>query len=122
MEKSGIFSLIKVSEKESDILLSYLRNQNQTPAFDFICYLIGIDYIQFLDLLAGTNLKIPSRKSLYRDIEYVKIYSYIKERDFTVDSVKNAAKIYNKNISFVKRAIFKVSKTLNQNLPVNLED
>ena len=122
MEKSGIFSLIEVSDKESKLLLNYLRCTNKTPVYDFINYLIGSDYLQFLDLLAGANLKVPSRKSLYREIEYIKVYNYVKERKFTVDSIRIATRLYNKNIYFVKRAIVKISKALGEEIPLTLEE
>lgn len=122
MEKSGIFSLIEVNDKESTLLLDYLRHVNKTPAFDFINYLIGIEYMQFLDLLAGTSLKVPSRKSLYREVEYIKVYNYVRERKFTIDAIRMATKRYNKNIYFVKRAIIKISKSLNETLPMTIDE
>jgi hypothetical protein len=112
MEKNGILALVNLSDKESDLFLDYLRKSSNTPAYDFINYLIGKDYIMFLDLLAGVNLKISSRKSLYRDMEYIKIYIYVRDHGFNLDSMKCAAKIYNKKLSFVKRAVAKVSKTV----------
>lgn len=112
MEKSGILSLISVNDKESDVLLEYLRKSNNTSIFDFINYLIGKDYIEFLDLLAGSNIKISSHKSLYRDIEYIKVYNYVKEHGFTEESIKSACKIYNKKLSFVKGAVVKIHKSL----------
>lgn len=122
MEKSGIFSLIEINDKESKLLLTYLRNTNKTSAYDLINYLIGIDYLQFLDLLAGNTLKIPSRKSIYRDLEYIKIYNFVKEKKFSTDSIRTVAKLYTKNISFVKRAIIKISKSLNEELPITMEE
>jgi hypothetical protein len=122
MEKSGIFSLIEINDKESSLLLAYLRTVNKTPAYDFISYLIGIEYLQFLDLLAGNTLKVPSRKSLFRDLEYIKIYNYVREKKFTIESVRTVAKLYNKNISFVKRAVIKISKSLNETLPMSIEE
>lgn len=117
-----MFSLVSVSEKESKLLLSYLRNLSKTPAYDFIDYLIGADYIKFLDILSGFNLKIPNRRSLYRDIEYIKIYNYVREKKFSVESIRASARIYNKNIAFVKRAILKMSKILNEKIPFSLEE
>jgi hypothetical protein len=121
MEKSGIFALIEISDKESDLLLNYLRSVGKTPAFDFVQYLLGSDYIKFLDLVAGTTLKVPSRRSLYRDIEYIKIYNYIKERDFAIDSVRVASKVFCKNMSFIKRAIIKMSRCLNEDIPLSVD-
>jgi hypothetical protein len=117
MEKSGILSLLNINDKESEIFLEYLRKSGGTPAFDFINYLIGRDYIQLLDLIAGDNLKIPSRENLYRDLEYIKIYSYVKARGFTLDSMKCAAKIYNKKVSFARRAVIKISKAVDGKVP-----
>lgn len=109
---AGILSVLSINEKESKALLDYLRKNNQTPAFDFVKYLIGERYIQFLDLLAGTTLKVPNHKNLFRDVEYVKIYCYVRDRGYTIESVRNAAKIYNKNLAFVKRAVAKISEAI----------
>lgn len=112
MEKPGILSLINLKDKESEYYLEYLRKVNNTPAYDFINYLIGEEYIKFLDLLAGTVLKIPNHKTLFRDLEYIKIYSYVRDRGYTEESIKCAAKLYNKKVYFVRRAVAKVSTVI----------
>jgi hypothetical protein len=122
VETSGIFSLVKITADESDLLLSYLRNTSKSSALDFIVYLIGDDYLKFLDLLAGTTFKVPPRKSLYRDVEYIKIYNYVKARDFDIYAIKNASKVYGKNLAFIRRALEKVSKSIGEPLPINLKE
>jgi hypothetical protein len=122
MEKSGIFSLVEINDKESLLLLEYMRKFNKSSACDFIHYLIGMEYLKFLDLLAGTNLKVPSRKSLYRDIEYIKIYNYVREKNFEIDSIRNASKVYGKSLSFVRRAIIKISRCIGEKIPYTLEE
>ena len=112
MEKPGILSLVSIKGKESQYFRDYLRKTGNTAVYDFIYYLLGEDYLRFLDLLAGTVLKIPSHKTLYRDIEYIKLYCYVKERGFTEDAVKNAAKLYSKKAYFVRTAIKKISEVL----------
>lgn len=122
MDKSGIFSLVEINDRESELFLSYLRSTSKSPAVDFINYLIGSDYLKFLDLLAGTTFKIPSRKSLYRDIEYIKIYTYVKERNFSFDAIRTAPKLYSKSLAFIKKAITKISKALDEELPYSYEE
>jgi hypothetical protein len=121
-EKAGILSLVNISDTESKLFLSYIRSANKTTAVDFVEYMLGMDYLQFLDLLAGTNLKIPNRKNLYRDLEYIKIYNYCKVRNFTVESMVNAAKLYEIGLVNVKKALIKVSKTIGEKMPYTEEE
>ncbi len=122
MGEAGILSLINLSDRESEIFLEYLRKSNKTPAYDFINYMIGENYIKFLDLMAGTNVKVPSRRSLYRDIEYIKIYVYVRDRGFTDESMRNASKIYNKKMVFVRRAVEKMSGIVQEMEEAESED
>ena len=112
MEKPGILSLINLKKKESEYYLDYLRKTNNTAIYDFIYYMIGEEYLKFLDLMAGSVLKVPSHKILFRDLEYIKIYSYVRDRGYTEEAVKNAAKLYNKKTYFVRRAVARMSEVL----------
>jgi hypothetical protein len=82
------------------------------PALEFIRYLLGDDYIKFIDVMSGTVVKIPSAKALERDLESVKIFLYVKRHGFTELSIKEAAKAYNKSALTAKRYTLKVSKVL----------
>lgn len=62
--------------------------------------------------MSGTTVKIPSSKSLGRDLESVKIYLYIKRHGFTELSIKEAAKSYGKSVLTARRYALKVSKVL----------
>ncbi len=112
MEKHGILSLINLSEKESETYLEYLRLSSKSPIYDFVKYLIGEDYIKFLDLLAGSTVKIPSRKALFRDIESIKIYLYVEKHGFTEESMMCASKIFGKKMYFIRSSVKRVSKIL----------
>jgi hypothetical protein len=109
INKSGVFSLITINDKESDLFLEFLRKSSNTCAYDFVKYLLGDDYLKFIDLLAGTVLKIPSHKNLLRDLECIKLYRYVRDHGYTEESIKNAARIFNKKISYVRRAVKRVS-------------
>ena len=82
------------------------------PALEFIRYILGDDYIKFIDIMSGTTMKIPSSKVLERDLEYVRIYLYVKRHGFTEQSIKEVAKMYNKTVLVVRRYVLKVSKVL----------
>ncbi len=112
MEKSGIFSLVNLNERESGAFLDFLRKKGNTSAYDLLKYLSGDDYLKVLDLMAGMLIKIPSRKSMYRDIEHIKLYCYVKERGFTEQSLRSASSVYGKRPSCVRRAVERVSNIL----------
>ncbi len=109
MEKSGIFSLIKLNDRESDAFLDYLRKSSNTPVYDLLNYVAGDDYLKVLDLMAGMLIKIPSRKNLYRDVEQIKIYCYVRDRGFTLEALQSASKIYSKRMAFVRRSVERIS-------------
>lgn len=112
LEIRGGFSTYELSTIEKDTFAEYLQHSMNNPALEFIKYLLGDDYIKFIDVMSGTTVKIPSAKSLERDLESVKIYLYVKRHGFTELSVKEAAKMYNKTVLTARRYALKVSKVL----------
>lgn len=112
MEIRGGLSTYELSTIEKDTFAEYLQHSMNNPALEFIRYLLGDDYIKFIDVMSGTNVKIPSAKSLERDLESVKIYLYVKRHGFTELSIKEAAKTYNKTVLTARRYALKVSKVL----------
>lgn len=122
MEESGMLSLISFSDRESKLFLEYLRKYYDTPAYDFINYLIGKDYIKFLDLLAGAVIKIPNQKNTYRDMEYIKIYLYVTDHGGGEEAMKSASRIYNKKLSFVRRAFSRVSDVIKDSKVEDIEE
>lgn len=112
MEIRGGLSTYELSTVEKDTFAEYLQHSMNNPALEFIRYLLGDDYIKFIDVMSGTVVKIPSAKSLERDLESVKIFLYVKRNGFTELSIKEAAKAYNKSALTAKRYTLKVSKVL----------
>ena len=112
MDIKGVFSTIELSEQEKNIFAEYLQHSMNTPIIEFVRYLLGDDYLKFIDILSGTTFKIPSSKSLERDLEFVRIYLYVSRRGFTEEAFKMASKSFNKTAITVKRIVLKVSKTL----------
>ena len=112
MEESGMLSLINLTKEENDLFLEFLRKSNKSPAYDFVYKLLGEDWLEFMDILSGTTFKVPNQRTLFRYAEYIKIYCYISKHGFSLEAVKNATRIYNKKMVFVKSAINRVSEVL----------
>ena len=112
MELRGSFSTYELTSQEKDTFADYLQHSMNNPAVEFIKYLLGDDYIRFMDIMSGTTLKIPSQKTLTRDLESVKIYLYAKRNNFSETSVREAAKLYGKSALTARRYIYKVARVL----------
>lgn len=112
MEVRGRFSHYELSTQEKDTFAEYLQHSMNNPAMEFLKYLLGDDYIKFIDIMSGMTVKIPSAKSLERDLESVKIFLYVKRGNFSENSIREASRIYNKTILTARRYILKVCKVL----------
>lgn len=69
--------------------------------------------IELIDILAGEKLIFPNRKKIYKLLEKIQIYTYIKHRDNTEKSYQLLAKIYNKRVSQIKAAVNRIDYLLN---------
>ena len=112
MELRGSFSTYELTSLEKDTFADYLQHSMNNPVMEFIKYLMGDDYIRFIDIMSGITLKIPSQKTLTRDLESVKIYLYAKKNNFSETSVREAAKLYGKTALTARRYIYKVARVL----------
>lgn len=112
MEIHGVFSVYNLSDDEKDLFAEYLQYVMNNPLIEFVKYLLGDDYLKFIDIMSGTTFKIPSAKALERDLESVRIYSYLKSNDFTEESLKNVSKMYGRTILTCKRSAYRVAKAL----------
>ena len=112
MEIHGVFSTYKLTNQEKDLFAEYLQHVMNNPVIEFVRYLLGDDYLKFIDILSGTTFKIPSSKSLEKDLESVRIYIYVSKGGFTEESIKSASKIFGKTVLTTRRYTYKVCKAL----------
>ena len=68
--------------------------------------------IELIDILSGEKLVFPNRKKIYKLLEKIQIYTYIKHRDNTEKSYQLLAKIYNKRVSQIKAAVNRIDYLL----------
>ena len=112
MEIHGVFSAYNLSDDEKDLFAEYLQYVMNNPLIEFVKYLLGDDYLKFIDIMSGTTFKIPSAKALERDLESVRIFLYMKNNNFTEESIKSVAKMYGRTVLTSKRAAYRVAKAL----------
>ena len=112
MEIRGGFSTYNLSTAEKEVFAEYLQHSMNNPALEFIKYLLGDDYIKFIDVMSGTILKIPSAKSLEHDLELIRVFLYARKNGFSEISIKEASKMFNKTVLTIRRYVLKVSKVL----------
>lgn len=112
MEIYGVFSTYELTEREKDVYAEYLQHIMNGPALVFIRYLLGDDYLKFIDILSGTTLKIPSSKSLEKYLESVRIFLYLHDNGYTEESVKTASRMFKKTVLTTRRYAYKVCKAL----------
>ena len=108
----GSLSTITMSDDEKDLFAEYLQISIGNPVLEFVRYLLGDDYLKFVDICSGTNFTIPSNRALERDINYIKIFLYVKKSNFTNGSIVDAGSVYKKTELAIKRIVLKVSKVL----------
>ena len=101
-----------MSDDEKDLFAEYLQISIGNPVLEFVRYMLGDDYLKFIDICSGTNFTIPSNRALERDINYIKIFLYVKKSNFSNSSIIDAGSVYKKTELAVKRIVLKVSKTL----------
>lgn len=108
----GSLSNVVMSDDEKDLFAEYLQISIGNPVLEFVRYMLGDDYLKFIDICSGTNFTIPSNRALERDINYIKIFLYVKKSNFSNSSIIDAGSVYKKTELAVKRIVLKVSKTL----------
>jgi len=112
MSSYGSISTITMSDEEKDLYAEYLSVSIGNPALEFVKYMLGDDYLKFIDICSGTNFNIPSNKALERGINNVKMYAYVKKWNFSNASIVNAGNIYKKTELATRRIVLSVANAL----------
>lgn len=112
MSSYGSISTITMSDEEKDLYAEYLSVSIGNPVLEFVKYMLGDDYLKFIDICSGTNFNIPSNKALERGINNVKMYAYVKKWNFSNASIVNAGNIYKKTELATRRIVLSVVNAL----------
>lgn len=85
-----------------------------TPYKEMILLLLDVfkseeELIKFLDLFAGTTIKLPSRSRIYHVMENISIYRYWQAHIKDEDAEKSTAKHFNITRQYVNAIIMRVN-------------
>lgn len=61
-------------------------------------------------------VKFPTRKKVYRILEKVRIYTYMKQNNESTEAVKYLAEKYNKRYTQIRDIVSKIDEILNSDL------
>nr|DAQ48205.1 MAG TPA: hypothetical protein [Bacteriophage sp.] len=112
MGKYGSLSNVVLSNDESEVFFEYLQSTVGNPVLEFVKYMLGKEYLKFIDICSGTTFSIPGIRILERDIIYTKIYLYVRKNKFTLSSITRASNIYNKTELVIRSIVLKVANSL----------
>lgn len=91
-----------MNKEDVDILLYKLFNYNNDMLI--IRNLLGSDdkMIEFLDIMAGLTLKIPTSALILKTINEIEIWRALKQKGCTQDNIKNLSNSYKVSVSKVR--------------------
>lgn len=112
MEIRGVFSTYELTDLEKDTFADYLQHSMNNPVLEFVRYLLGDDYLKFIDIMSGTTFKVPPAKILERDLEAVRMYLNVKKNGFTEEALQITSKCFSKSLAVVRASCYKVAKAL----------
>ena len=104
--------MVDLTDKEKDVFADYLQHSMNNPMVEFIRYLLGDDYLKFIDIMSGTTIKIPPAKTLEKDLESVKMYIYLMKYRFSEESIRAVSRMYGRTTLVVRRSVYKIARTL----------
>ena len=102
-----------LTKEQKDIFIK-LISDDYSYLFQVLFNIIEDDnlVLEIIDILAGQKIQFPTRKKLYKLLEKIKIYTFVKNKNYSQDSCKLLAKQYNKRISQIKSAVDRIDYLL----------
>lgn len=121
-KRPGVLSVINLSVDEREFFLDYMESVNPQMNASYIFALLGDEkFLKFFDVMSNTTIKVPSRDSILKIINYIKIYNYCKKKNFSKEGYEKAARIYGRRAMSIMRIVEKVERILEKN-KVDLDD
>ena len=102
-----------IKKEDIDLFLILLFNNKYkllAPLRDIIDD--DFKFLEILDLFAGSRIWFPERLRSYRNLERATTYNYLKERGFSPEAYKSAAKQIDKRIIQTRSLMETIDTTL----------
>lgn len=112
-KRPGVLSIINLSVDEREVFLDYMESTNPQMNASYIFALLGDEkFLKFFDVMSNTTIKVPTRDSVVKIINYIKIYNYCKKKNFTKEAYEKASKLYGRRVMSIQRICEKVERIL----------
>ena len=104
-----------IDYEQRDLLIE-LMSRDYSYLFKVLYNIIEDDALtlKLIDIFADKKIKFPSRKKVYKTLEKIKIYTYIKRHNYSETSINVLAKQYKKRPSQIRILISKIEESLNK--------
>jgi hypothetical protein len=120
--KIGFISLMDISDDEFNTLLDYFEFKKKCPSIRYFASLLGKEaFLEMMDLFSSDIIKFPTRNESIKILNYISIYHYLKDRDFSDNAYQKARSLYKKKIE-VLHNIVNMIENLNLDTEVDLDE
>lgn len=114
-KKPGVLSIISMDKDEREVFLDYVDSTSPLLNASYLFAILGDEnLLKYFDVMSGTTIKVPTRDSILKIVNYVKIYQYCKSKGFTKEAYEKAAKIFDRRVMSVQRIVEKVERVLSK--------
>ena len=104
--KIGYVSLLDMSDDEFNTLLDYFEFKKKSPSIRYLASLIGKEaFLELMDLFASDTIKIPTRTESIKILNYISIYHYLKDREFSDMAYQKAKGLYKRKIDSLQSIV-----------------
>lgn len=110
----SLLSFRDLSDDQRDIFIKLLSDECSYQ-FQLLFNILDDNMLtlQLIDSFADTRLMFPTRKRMYRLLEKIQIYTYIKKKNYSNEAYKLMAKQYKKRIAQVRDIVDRIDHLLN---------
>lgn len=118
IDEDGVLILFKNASDE-DIKLMIDLLSDEYSVYLRVLYNIIDDrnkFLMVLDVLSEQRFYFPERRKVYKTLEKVMIYNYVRDRGFDQGAISDVAKQYSKRTEQVRKIIKKINEKKNGQL------
>lgn len=112
--RPGLLSVLSLTDEETQNILEYSTKLSGNDSLDILYGIFPDQWLKFIDLFSGETFKVPTREAIYKNIAYIKIYTYCKARDYSDLSIDTMAKLYGRRRNAILNIIKKVEAILSK--------
>ena len=118
-----------IDSKDRELMIALLSDKNKSKdkennsdsyLFKVLFNVIEDDYlvIELADIFAGKKISFPSRKKLYKLLEKIRIYKFVKNRNYSESAYILLSKKYKKRINQLKSCVTRIDYLLEGGNPL----